>query len=223
MSTTLLIIGGNSQLRDIEIELRLKRFGFKSFKDNPDIVSLKKNEDKPSIGIEEIRDLKRRILLKPFFEEYRAIIINNAQDLTIEAQNALLKTLEEPPEHTIIILCTDILERLLPTVISRCEIVKIQNAETAAFNKDLTEYESVLQQIKKRDFKNGWKVIKHITDRNDAINFVNKLISLVHKQLNNCSEEDLPTWERAGANLLKTGKYLQANTNVRLTLENIFI
>ena len=61
---------------------------------------------------------------KKIYNEYKIYIINQAESMTIEAQNALLKTLEEPPEYAIIILITSNKESLLDTIKSRCEIIK---------------------------------------------------------------------------------------------------
>lgn len=78
-----------------------------------------------TIGIADIRNLKHIVSLKPFRSESKAIIIEDAQTLTIEAQNALLKTLEEPPDHTIIILLANNVQALLPTIVSRCEVIEL--------------------------------------------------------------------------------------------------
>ena len=63
------------------------------------------------------------IVIKPH-NKYKIYTINQANSMTIEAQNALLKTLEEPPEYAIIILITNNKEALLDTIKSRCEIIK---------------------------------------------------------------------------------------------------
>jgi len=72
-------------------------------------------------GIEEIRDLKQGIRLSPTSYKYKVFIIDEAHQLTKEASNALLKTLEEPPAHAIFILATTEQEKLLPTIISRTQ------------------------------------------------------------------------------------------------------
>ena len=75
------------------------------------------------IKIAQIRNLQSDIVIKPH-KKYKIYIIDKAEKMTLEAQNALLKTLEEPPEYAIIILVTNNKEGLLPTIRSRCEIVK---------------------------------------------------------------------------------------------------
>ena len=71
-------------------------------------------------GIDDIRDLREKIKLAPARAQYKVYIIDEVQMLTTEAFNALLKTLEEPPEHAIFILCTTAPEKLPETIISRC-------------------------------------------------------------------------------------------------------
>lgn len=87
----------------------------------PDCIRVKPEGN--SIKIAQIRNLQSDIVIKPH-KKYKIYIIDKAEKMTVEAQNALLKTLEEPPEYAIIILVTDNKEGLLPTIRSRCEIVK---------------------------------------------------------------------------------------------------
>ncbi|MGH2435917.1 MAG: DNA polymerase III subunit gamma/tau, partial [bacterium] len=72
-------------------------------------------------GIEEIRELRDRIRLVPTEGRYKVYIIDEAHMLTTEAANALLKTLEEPPEHAVLILVTTEPHRLPQTILSRCQ------------------------------------------------------------------------------------------------------
>ncbi|MGB9750303.1 MAG: DNA polymerase III subunit gamma/tau [Caldisericia bacterium] len=71
-------------------------------------------------GIDEVRSLKERVSLSPTFGRYRVFIIDESHMLTQEAFNALLKTLEEPPQRTVIILATTDPQKLPLTIISRC-------------------------------------------------------------------------------------------------------
>ncbi|MBQ3423194.1 MAG: DNA polymerase III subunit delta' [Romboutsia sp.] len=88
---------------------------------SPDYISIEPTGS--SIKIAQIRELQSDIIIKPH-SDYKIYVINNAQKMTVESQNALLKTLEEPPEYAIIILITNNKESLLPTIKSRCEIIK---------------------------------------------------------------------------------------------------
>ena len=87
-----------------------------------------------SIGIKDIRTLQKDLFLTPVQSKTKAIIIQNGDTLTNEAQNALLKTLEEPPDNTIIIISAQNKNAFLPTVLSRCKIIELGNQ-----NKESTE------------------------------------------------------------------------------------
>ena len=73
----------------------------------------------PSISVEEIRNLQDGICIKPLYSSRKVYIIYESDRMTLQAQNCLLKTLEEPPAYTVIILTTDNYETLLPTIRSR--------------------------------------------------------------------------------------------------------
>ncbi len=79
-----------------------------------------------SVGIEVVRKLQETIFLTPYKGNEKIVVIQNAEKLTTEAQNALLKLLEEPPLFVYIFLCSSTEEVFLPTVISRCKIINLQ-------------------------------------------------------------------------------------------------
>jgi DNA polymerase-3 subunit delta' len=89
-------------------------------KNHPDIISVV-HEKPNSIGIREIRDqLIDDVEIRPYSGPYKIYIINDAQKMTLQAQNALLKTIEEPPSYAIILLLTENPDAFLPTITSRC-------------------------------------------------------------------------------------------------------
>ena len=90
-----------------------------------DKTLLEPEEDKQTISIDQIRGLQHQLSLKPYAAKFKTGIILEAQRMTIEAQNALLKTLEEPPAHSILILTAPSTKNLLPTTVSRCQIVRL--------------------------------------------------------------------------------------------------
>jgi len=85
----------------------------------PDVLIIKAE---PSIKIEAVRQLEKFLSHKPYQNDQKIVFIPQADQLTLPAQNALLKTLEEPPAHSLIILVSPHQNLLLPTIISRCEI-----------------------------------------------------------------------------------------------------
>ncbi|EGT5272351.1 DNA polymerase III subunit delta' [Clostridioides difficile] len=102
-------------------ELSKLLLDYENLENSPDYVLIK--PDGNSIKIAQIRNLQSDIVIRPH-KDYKIYIINNAEKMTVEAQNALLKTLEEPPNYAIIILVTNNKESLLETIKSRCDIIK---------------------------------------------------------------------------------------------------
>ncbi len=96
---------------------------------NPDLIYLDPadSENEQSIGITEIRKVKSFLSLSPLVGKYKFVIINDAHLMTEEAQNALLKILEEPSQSSVLILVTSNSNLLLPTVISRCQEIKFSS------------------------------------------------------------------------------------------------
>jgi DNA polymerase-3 subunit delta' len=86
-----------------------------------DFTVVKKEKDKKNISIRQIRELQHKLSFNSFLTKYKTIIIDDAELMTEEASNALLKTLEEPHLNTIFVLIVKDKEMLLPTVISRCQ------------------------------------------------------------------------------------------------------
>jgi hypothetical protein len=95
--------------------------------DNYPYITKIDSMDNKAIGIEQIRQLSSLLSLKvPLnHDPNRLVIIANADKMTVEAQNALLKSLEEPPKQTIFILSTSVKAKLLPTILSRLELITI--------------------------------------------------------------------------------------------------
>jgi len=79
------------------------------------------------IKIEEVRQLQREIALRPYEGKFKVFIIDNAHNLTADAANAILKVLEEPPAHSIIILVTAKPQKLFKTIISRCQVIRFNS------------------------------------------------------------------------------------------------
>ena len=91
---------------------------------HPDIFYISGGGEDGKIAIEKIRELKKFIYLKPYSAPYKFAIIDEAHQITQEAGNSILKILEEPPASSILILISSKPSQLLPTILSRCEIIK---------------------------------------------------------------------------------------------------
>ena len=90
----------------------------------PDVLVVEPDEETGNIRIEEVRALTERLGYRPFEARWRVIIVDDAEALVDAAQNALLKTLEEPPSSTVFVLVTSRADDLLPTVRSRCPQIR---------------------------------------------------------------------------------------------------
>ena len=80
---------------------------------------------KASFGVDEVRGIIEEVSKKPYEGDKKVIIIHEGSKLTVQAQNALLKTIEEPPKGVYIILLVESLETMLDTIKSRCQIYKL--------------------------------------------------------------------------------------------------
>lgn len=104
---------------------------------HPDIIYV--NHEKPtSIGVDDIRDgINNTVMIKPYSSRYKIYIIQDAEKMTPQAQNALLKTIEEPPAYAVFILLTNSMEMMLPTIISRCVVLHMKPVQDEEMRKYL--------------------------------------------------------------------------------------
>lgn len=92
---------------------------------HPDYVELRREEDATQLKVEQIRDLSAALSLKSYRGGYKVAAIVEADAMNVNAANALLKTLEEPPPSTLLVLCSARPSRLPATIVSRCQRVDI--------------------------------------------------------------------------------------------------
>ncbi|MBO5279222.1 MAG: DNA polymerase III subunit delta [Lachnospiraceae bacterium] len=113
----------------------------------PDIIWV--THEKPgSIGVEDVRgQVIGDMQIKPYSSPYKIYIIDEAQKLTVQAQNALLKTIEEPPAYGIVIFLTTNAESFLPTILSRCVELDLKPVSNEVIQRYLME------QVRVPDYK----------------------------------------------------------------------
>ena len=106
---------------------------------HPDIITV--THDKPNtISVDDIRvQVNNTIDVKPYQGPYKIYIIPEADKMTVQAQNALLKSIDEPPMYAVILLLTENAELLLPTINSRCVMLKLRNIKDTQIKKYLME------------------------------------------------------------------------------------
>ncbi len=105
----------------------------------PDVIWV--TREKASLGVDEIREqLCNTMDIKPFSSPYKIYLVPEAEKMTEAAQNALLKTIEEPPEYGIVILMTSNISALLPTIQSRCLTMEFRPLSTAVVESYVKEH-----------------------------------------------------------------------------------
>jgi DNA polymerase-3 subunit delta' len=92
-----------------------------------------------TLKVDQVREVQHSLSLKPYQAKYRVAMFLRFQEANDNAANALLKTLEEAPAHAILLLTADTPEQLLPTIISRCEILRLRALPVSAIESDLLE------------------------------------------------------------------------------------
>ena len=100
--------------------------------------SIENEKDMMEISVEQVREVQNFLSFKSYYGGYKAVIIHNAERMTLEAQNCFLKSLEEPKGQTLIILISSNAQMLLPTIFSRCQEIKF----ISAYNNQLSVQEN---------------------------------------------------------------------------------
>ncbi len=133
-ATTLLCESGNSEPCGKCHSCRQAESG-----NHPDIIRV--THEKPnSISVDDIRtQVNNTVDIKPYQGPYKVYIIPQADMMTPQAQNAILKTIEEPPAYAVFLLLTENAETLLPTINSRCVMLKLRNIKDTLIKKYLME------------------------------------------------------------------------------------
>jgi DNA polymerase-3 subunit delta' len=90
-----------------------------------------------TLKVDQVREVQHSLSLKPYQAKYRVALFLRFQEANDNAANALLKTLEEAPAHAILLLTADTPEQLLPTIVSRCEILRLRALPVSAIESDL--------------------------------------------------------------------------------------
>lgn len=233
MTSSHLIVGGNFETRKnsaIQLIGKILHNEHWSPLSNPDFLLV---EETTSIGIERIRSLQNQLKLKPFGQEKKIAFFSQAETATVEAQNALLKILEEPSEKTLFILSAPSPEWLLPTIVSRCQIIQLPLAPQISLTKDETkEFQDFFKKVSSVKIGEKWLVLEELgifQDRNKAIEWVDKMTFFVRKLLIDENLKDksskflISQYLNILISLSRTKIYLEANTNIRLTLENFLL
>ena len=136
------------------------------------------DEGDQTIKIEKIRQMQGKILEKPIISNRKVYIIRNAENMTKEAQNCLLKTLEEPPEFVVIILVASNENSFLNTILSRCTKIKFKNLSQTELKQVLSDngYSTENEYLLKASGGSVQNAIV-LLDKKDLFNEVQKIFS----------------------------------------------
>ncbi len=129
-------------------------------------------------GIAEIREIREMVNIKPISSKYKVYIIDEVHMLTKDAFNALLKTLEEPPTYVIFILATTEKEKVLPTIISRCQVFDFKNPSKEVIQELLQKV--VLEEKREIDQESLEKIAFEARGSfRDSLSILQKVLSVI--------------------------------------------
>lgn len=206
-----IVSGGTYHERTLKIADYVKSFGVSPF----DCVRI--NTPETSVGIEEIREFQKRLILKPLNSPYTIGIIEYGEMLTEQAQQALLKTLEEPPPHVLLYISVPVPDLLLPTIRSRCQTISIPS-EALLTNETAIGIHDAIKTLQSPSWKIRAASVEAIAgSRENALRWVDQALTV--------SEKNLLTGQkkRKTAHLLRllllAKKELQSNCTPSLVLD----
>ena len=168
--------------------------------------------DDSKLGILEARKIKEFFSLKPFSAKGKAVVLEDASKLTLEAQNALLKTLEELPEQALFILGASSDAGFLPTVLSRCLVTRLQ----IIVNSGQEDFTEDIEKLLKSAIPERFEYIEKLKDREE---FFLALISYFHQNLASHMESGKVFLRE----LLQAEEWVKQNVNIRAILEYLML
>lgn len=196
-----LLIGSREE-RIEKIKSFLERSGLKN--PHPDLFYF---DSDSKLGIAEARKINDFFSLKPYSGKSRAVILEDASHLTDEAQNALLKTLEELPESALFILCANSDAAFLPTVLSRCQIIRVQG-----IGYRVQGYTEDIEKLINSTVEQRFEYIEKLKDREE---FFLSLLVYFHQKL--------PANFKFTKELLQAEQWQKQNVNLRAILEYLML
>lgn len=217
-----LIVGGDKEKRlKLAYQIAKQNMGKSFSSTHPDFLLI---EGVNSISIDQVREFEKYLFLKPYQANIKIALINEAEKLTLPAQNALLKTLEEPPGNSLILLAATKINALLPTVVSRCQIINLpQESEILLDEKEKSHYLRLLNAIAKSRLGERLKMADtygYAQDKNRAIKFIQVLLLTGRERLLKDPSLDQARHLR---NIQSALTILEANVNPGLVLGNLLL
>ena len=212
MGRTIIISSNSKQF----IKEKIDDLKEKSMSSTLDTMNIDVEPKKASIGISQMLKLKQWMNIKPYTGENKIALIHNAHLLTIIAQNSILKLLEEPQNDTTIILVCNNYQTLLPTIISRCQVIvddAKENIEQASINEFMA-----MGSIEKFDFL---EKLEKGENKHFAIeNFLKMLLNYFREQL--LEKKDKSIIEKLNI-ISECKKMIEAKVPAKNVLDNLLI
>ena len=232
MSYELVLQLVSAQDHDLSLEILSARIADELF---TDIFIVKK--EKSSIGIDSIRSIFQFIRMRPVENRFRFVIIQHCDSLTTEAQNALLKTLEEPNPSIVVILLAQTTDTLLQTVLSRVQTIRLTLPSHIDETLDPQEIESlsnILQEIVlfgsiPAIFQFSQTITKNNKDRNATIHYLEFFYRLLNSRLTQSANKtflkELPDYMliRMMNGITRTIAQVKQNASLQLAVEAMLI
>lgn len=185
------------------------------------VVNQDEEEDRfAPLKIEKVRELQLEVSYPPVQHDVRVIIIGNLELASLPAQQALLKLLEEPPEYAQVIVTTFDPSALLPTILSRCQLIRADQEKDSSRKDELpAELLTALAAFPKKslNLKTVFGLSDQYKERADAITLVTSLLESLHET------DEYPTSDQVKfiKKCLDTLEFLKKNINARLAVEEL--
>lgn len=183
---------------------------------HPDIHWIKADEKSKSklISIDQIRELKQKLVYSPLLLNSHIVIVDNSQNLTLSAQNAFLKLLEEPNINVFIFLITDNFQSLLVTIQSRCQIINFRQKKTTENTSDIKK--EIVDLNKQNISQKMLYLEKFHKDKKEVLVWLEQTINLLREST---KPENLILLK----NLITTHQDINKNVNLKLSLDILAI
>lgn len=177
--------------------------------------------DNQPLGINQVREVEKEIYKKPFQGNYRLIILARLDQASIEAQNALLKILEEPPLANLILVTCVNEQQILPTILSRCQILRPEKHSDGTQNKDFNQNTEMLAGLLQMNGPERLTLpFTLVKSREDANKLMENLINILEMNLYN---DRLKLPKLKCSELLKKAqaakRFLDLNVNFKLVID----
>ncbi len=206
-----LIIGNSTEDRTKTLQQILEELGMRL--KHPDLLFF---DSEQKLGIEQARKIKEHFSFKPYQAKGRAVVIEEGSNLTLDAQNSLLKTLEELPKEAMFIIGAASEANFLPTVLSRVQVTRLDNHTE---NKDTQKYNQDIKLLESATIAGRFEFVEKLKDRESLLP---ALVGYFRQQV--LSEQG----KNSSLNLyleelLQAETWAKQNVNIRAILEYLML